>query len=172
MRYHRKRTYPLIINKNRKQFSHLCPDKTKHFWKSYYNKPIRCPRCQCLLRNRTNYKNKHIQELQLKNTLYKFDWNISRLMFRINKQNYSCEICGHPFEDRYDFVIEHCHTNNKIRGICCRRCNNILGMTKENITYLNLLIKYINKYKKKFAKQNKSNWFWANLRSRKVASLY
>lgn len=47
------------------------------------------------------------------------------------------------------FHVDHCHTTGKIRGLLCHNCNTALGLIKDNIDTLSMLISYL--------KTNKSN---------------
>ncbi len=52
------------------------------------------------------------------------------------KQNYSCAICKTTAPTGYNWHVDHCHTTNKVRGILCSRCNQGLGLFRDNTTYL------------------------------------
>lgn len=61
------------------------------------------------------------------------------------KQNYKCAICGYSDTSDINFfpVIDHCHKTNKVRGLLCMSCNMALGQFKDNITFLENAIKYL-----------------------------
>ncbi len=56
-------------------------------------------------------------------------------------QNHRCLICGKL--PKKELVIDHSHTTGKFRGLLCRSCNYILGLSKDDINYLQKLIDYI-----------------------------
>lgn len=51
-----------------------------------------------------------------------------------------CEICGG--DQRLN--VDHCHTTSKIRGVLCNKCNQALGLFKDNPDNLLKAIKYLN----------------------------
>lgn len=63
----------------------------------------------------------------------------------LKNQNNSCAICKTPFIDfsRRNLHLDHNHKNNKVRGILCIYCNNLLGLAKEDINILSNAIEYI-----------------------------
>ena len=60
----------------------------------------------------------------------------------LNEQNHQCAICKNNNPDQH-FDIDHCHTNNKIRGLLCRSCNMGLGYFKDNPELLNKAADYL-----------------------------
>jgi hypothetical protein len=52
-----------------------------------------------------------------------------------------CELCEE--EDLELLVIDHCHTNNNIRGVLCRNCNTGLGYLKDNPMLLRKAAEYL-----------------------------
>lgn len=62
-----------------------------------------------------------------------------------NSQGSRCAICRTDDPGRNGWVVDHCHTTNKVRGILCRHCNHVLGFAKDDTAILNLAIKYLKK---------------------------
>lgn len=60
-------------------------------------------------------------------------------------QNHSCLICHStdPHHSSGRFVVDHCHTTNKVRGLLCNRCNVGLGNFKDNVASLRSAIDYL-----------------------------
>lgn len=55
-----------------------------------------------------------------------------------------CAICGTDKPNTATgWHIDHCHETNKVRGILCQQCNNMLGNAKECIETLEKAIKYL-----------------------------
>lgn len=54
------------------------------------------------------------------------------------KQNYCCAICGttEPNHASGNFVVDHCHSLNHVRGILCGSCNLMLGNAKDDANTL------------------------------------
>lgn len=52
----------------------------------------------------------------------------------LETHNNRCAICDSPHADwgRNSLVVDHCHKTNKVRGLLCHPCNNMLGMAKDN----------------------------------------
>ena len=59
-------------------------------------------------------------------------------------QNNECCLCEKEFTDKLKPVIDHCHTNQHVRGILCIGCNVSLGHI-EKPGFLEKALDYINK---------------------------
>lgn len=58
-----------------------------------------------------------------------------------------CEACGVDVKElTKGLFVDHDHKTNKFRGWLCTRCNVALGMAKDDIGILLLLIKYLEMY--------------------------
>jgi hypothetical protein len=58
-----------------------------------------------------------------------------------------CACCGSPEpKHKYGWVIDHCHTTGKVRGILCQPCNLTLGKVDDSIDHLKRLISYLEKH--------------------------
>ena len=59
-------------------------------------------------------------------------------------------------------VIDHDHKSGEVRGILCYRCNQALGIFKDNIQFLENAIKYLKpfilKIKRRSFKDPKESW--------------
>lgn len=80
-------------------------------------------------RNRESISNEELEEL-------------------LNKQNYSCAICGYYFDlnnedNSHILCIDHNHDTTKIRGILCSACNKGLGFFRDNPQLIKKAYKYI-----------------------------
>jgi hypothetical protein len=63
-------------------------------------------------------------------------------------QGWKCAICGYSDMSNpkiFPFV-DHCHTNNHVRGILCAHCNHGLGQLKDSPYLLKKAAKYLEKY--------------------------
>lgn len=68
----------------------------------------------------------------------------------LSKQKGKCSICGIDNNGKYRnkpraFAVDHCHNTGKVRGLLCSDCNTGIGLLKDNVNYLELAIKYLNK---------------------------
>lgn len=66
-----------------------------------------------------------------------------------NNQNGKCAICNYKFKE-YDsgsscnnFMVDHCHTTGKIRGLLCGNCNRGIGLLLENKKTIKNIIIYL-----------------------------
>lgn len=62
---------------------------------------------------------------------------------RIEAQEGKCLICYSVFSTIKKPVIDHNHSNNKIRGILCNSCNYSLGIFQDSIPRLQRAILYL-----------------------------
>jgi hypothetical protein len=59
-------------------------------------------------------------------------------------QNNCCKICGKDSPGtKLGWHIDHDHSTNRVRGVLCHQCNNILGKVKDSIPYLEKFIQYL-----------------------------
>lgn len=64
----------------------------------------------------------------------------------LSGQNHQCKLCGSPDPRRKSgFVVDHDHTNGKIRGLLCHPCNLALGILGDNIVGLTRAVHYLEK---------------------------
>ena len=60
------------------------------------------------------------------------------------KQNGRCAICREKKgNELQSLAVDHCHKDNKVRGLLCINCNTALGHFKDSIEILENAIKYI-----------------------------
>lgn len=57
-------------------------------------------------------------------------------------QNDLCAICDKPSVGER-LHIDHCHATGKVRGLLCRDCNQMLGLSHDSITVLEKAAKYL-----------------------------
>jgi len=61
---------------------------------------------------------------------------------RLVEQNNLCAVCKRPFENGI-FVADHCHKNNKFRGLLHKKCNSLLGFADDSPTILKRAAEYL-----------------------------
>lgn len=63
------------------------------------------------------------------------------------EQSNQCSICGSTGSgsEKNRFVVDHCHTTGKVRGLLCWPCNVGIGMFKERLDLLEKVVNYLNK---------------------------
>lgn len=103
-----------------------------------------CKTCWKELCSKSHHKNRDARRDRLKRFYYKAKYNITpeEADEIKKKQNFQCEIC----EEVDTLVIDHNHVNGDIRGALCNRCNQGIGLLRENPKYLISAINYLRKY--------------------------
>jgi endogenous inhibitor of DNA gyrase (YacG/DUF329 family) len=107
--------------------------------------------CSLECRNKWHYSrwkssgNKRCQ-LKTKNYWLQHKYGISSEQKEemLQKQGYKCAVCETTKPTKFGWHVDHCHTTNKIRGILCQFCNQLLGMAKDDVSILQQSIKYLN----------------------------
>ena len=63
----------------------------------------------------------------------------------LSDQNGVCKICGSKDSKKGDhrFMVDHCHTTGKVRGLLCGPCNSAIGLLGDNISTLQNAINYL-----------------------------
>ena len=63
----------------------------------------------------------------------------------LSNQNGVCKICGSKDSKKGDhrFMVDHCHTTGKVRGLLCAPCNSAIGLLGDNISTLQNAINYL-----------------------------
>ena len=105
-------------------------------------------RCKdCLNKQRKQYRIDNKEKIRAENKRRNPGWDVNRYNEQLELQNGLCAICGTDKPGLSDWCCDHCHTENKPRGLLCVRCNAGLGYFCDNTDYLNLAIAYLNKWK-------------------------
>jgi hypothetical protein len=63
----------------------------------------------------------------------------------LTEQNNQCAVCHttDPGGKHKKFMVDHCHTTGKVRGLLCKRCNIALGEVNDNIGTLQAMVEYL-----------------------------
>jgi hypothetical protein len=61
------------------------------------------------------------------------------------EQNHCCRTCGttDPGGKHGRFMVDHCHSTDKVRGLLCKSCNIALGEIKDNRQTLRNMLQYL-----------------------------
>tara|TARA_R110002153_G_C13079727_1_gene474226 strand:+ start:137 stop:655 length:519 start_codon:yes stop_codon:yes gene_type:complete len=81
---------------------------------------------------------------------HRYGINIEDYNKMLKQQKGLCKICGsndYGKKSAKYFVIDHCHTSKKVRGLLCHKCNVILGLCKDNTDILQKSIEYLKQIK-------------------------
>lgn len=68
-------------------------------------------------------------------------------------QNGLCAICNkcetqvNRSGELYELSVDHNHNTGKIRELLCKKCNLNIGLLKDDINYISVIIKYLDKHK-------------------------
>lgn len=123
-----------------------CENKRRYDQKTNTPEKFELYRLKCSIRRKRNSKENSDKE-SLKAIKYRFKTYGLTLQDYQNlyeKQNGYCPICNkHQSEFARSFDIDHCHTTGKVRSLLCNLCNSGIGHLKDNITYLQRAITYL-----------------------------
>ena len=96
------------------------------------------------------YKEKNREQINLKQHIRKmkreYGVSIEQYNALFTKQDGNCAICGKNqsvIERR--LCVDHRHSDGKIRGLLCGKCNTALGLVDDSIDLLEDAIKYLRK---------------------------
>lgn len=94
-------------------------------------------------------KNRRKKVHRKSNLKRKFGMSIEDYDKMLNAQGGCCAICNSTEakgKHNANFMIDHCHTTEKIRGLLCNDCNLTLGKIGDNVEVLEKMIAYLRKH--------------------------
>jgi hypothetical protein len=91
------------------------------------------------LKNREQ-RNRKMREIHLRN---KFAFTPAQYDAMLARQQGGCAICGDPPRADSSLHVDHDHGTGEIRGLLCMRCNNGIGLLKENPRLLRRAATYV-----------------------------
>ena len=103
-----------------------------------------CKSCEQARRKLYRLENK--EKIRAENKRRNPGWDTDRYNEYVELQGNRCAICGTDNPGLSDWCADHCHTENKARGLLCVQCNAGLGYFKDNPEYLQSAIDYLNKW--------------------------
>lgn len=59
------------------------------------------------------------------------------------KQEGGCAICKDRFSDRFEMHVDHCHASMRVRGLLCQKCNQAIGLFRDDATIINSALEYL-----------------------------
>lgn len=68
---------------------------------------------------------------------------------KLKNETKFCAICGTDSPGKIGWVLDHCHTTNKLRDVLCMHCNTGLGHFRDNIEIIQRAIEYLENWKKR-----------------------
>lgn len=63
------------------------------------------------------------------------------------EQDSKCAICSEAVEDRALFHVDHCHETGAISGLLCSRCNQAIGLLRDDPRIIRLAADYVERHK-------------------------
>ena len=104
-------------------------------------------RCKdCSNKHKREYRLANKEKTRAYNKKRNPGWDINRYNEYVELQGNRCAICGTDKPGLSDWCADHCHTENKARGLLCVQCNAGLGYFKDNPEYLQSAIDYLKKW--------------------------
>jgi len=142
-----------------KKYRQSNPEKIKELNRSQYvnNRQIRIEKQKEWSKNNKDKITASRKRRLAKNPHYNRKWTLKK--YGLSQEGFSemligqfnsCWICGSKFNKLSDVHIDHCHNSKIVRGLLCSHCNTALGLVKENITTLKIMIEYL--------QNNKDGW--------------
>ncbi len=118
-------------------------ERRKEYNKRYREKNIEKYKERDRIRSKNN-------ALQIKNNKFKREYGITiddyNLMLK--NQHECCCICKQHYTlFKKALCVDHDHVTNKVRGLLCDRCNNLLSRATDSIDILKSAISYLEKQK-------------------------
>ncbi len=139
-------TERVLLNNGR----YVCPECQRQAAKESYHKnkkPLTLKQKEnkkiANLKWKHTVKDNGFTNQQLSTFKHRYKINGEELSNLIEEQNNKCAICN--IELTKEFLIDHCHKTNKVRGLLCRDCNFAIGLFKDNVKTLENAIQYLSK---------------------------
>lgn len=100
-----------------------------------------------------NNKERHIATVRKCKLLRAYNLTLDAWDELLIKQGGKCAICPRvePGGKYNVWSIDHCHISGKVRGLVCRWCNTMLGMSKDNPETLRAAATYLEKHNEQSA---------------------
>jgi len=114
-----------------------------------HNRDSICNDCKREVGRKYSKENPTSKEQMRKKLLKRFyNMTLEDYSLLLNKQDNKCAICAIHIEEygKDSFVVDHCHSSGKVRGLLCQQCNTGLGMFKDNPNSLQTAIEYLKGY--------------------------
>lgn len=60
-----------------------------------------------------------------------------------NKQEMSCAICRVAHPNKFSMHVDHCHRTGKVRGLLCQKCNQAIGLLRDDQMIIAAALEYV-----------------------------
>lgn len=99
------------------------------------------------IKTQIKYQKGSFDYFKNKRLLSTFDISLTDYKMMLDLQCNSCAICKLP-ENGKDLSVDHDHSNGRVRGLLCNKCNTGIGMFFDNTNLLKNAIDYLNKHER------------------------
>ena len=111
---------------------HIKYDKNANHFR--FNSP--CKKCA--------HENRNIEYRKVAARKKKYNLTSEQYDAMLKSQNNCCDICSIDMKNYgKNFVVDHCHVTNNIRGLLCNNCNTGIGMLQDDTSILVKAIEYL-----------------------------
>lgn len=118
------------------------PEQRRAYYKLYYQRNKEKIKAEA--RRYKSHNKDRRREYDLKKN---YGLTIEDFNSLFQSQNSRCGICGSEQPTtKQGWHVDHNHTTGSVRGILCVHCNTMLGYARDNPTYLQSAIHYLEKF--------------------------
>lgn len=102
-------------------------ESTKPCPSGHYTRYVTTNNCVTCAKERQKNRNDYCRWLRIKK---EYGITKDQVFLMLENQKNECEICKTSLLNGYH--IDHCHKTNKVRGLLCQKCNQAIGLLKED----------------------------------------
>lgn len=96
----------------------------------------------------SEYQKAHLPQIRLRKKKWKSKTYEKLVSSLVENHNGLCDLCQGPPDGRWKKLnIDHCHKTNRFRGMLCLRCNQALGLLRDDPKLLVKAAAYLKKKK-------------------------
>ena len=110
---------------------------------------------ECRNAKMRNWKSRNPINVRNQNRYTRFRLRPHEFENLVSEQGNKCAICFEPETAINSYIkgidslsVDHCHKTGKIRELLCKKCNALIGMSRESIEILQSAIDYIRRHNK------------------------
>ena len=151
------------LNKQAKKRHQDNKEKANAHMREYYKRPeVKKKRREYLKKNKEKirqYQKQYSKDNKAKMAEYglvKYGLTFEDKTKMIIEQNNKCAICHNEFSSSKHTHVDHCHSTEKVRGILCKSCNNMLGYGNDIMETFFNAGRYILRWKTLHAKKERA----------------
>lgn len=122
---------------NAKELTYVPPEPCKHGHRLRWVASNNCVECDAAARAK---RKAQIRRYRLEKLYGLAEADFAALAER---QNNSCAICRKHVTDPSHFHVDHCHASGRVRGLLCGRCNQGIGLFREDPEIMQNAARYV-----------------------------